>query len=129
MTVWALQDESIEAIESLYDYEHSDFDDINTWLKFEESIWDWVFELDRLAQEHDTILGRYFTRPVADGKALYIVYQYDDEEDTVDVMSVPVGDRWQDQVIAAMDNALPVKVAQKFIDSESAIKKLFWSVA
>lgn len=102
------------------DYANRDWDE---HMRKEDAAWKFIVDRSAASKALDSWIGRAFTRGVADGKALYTIEEIDGN--IANLQCWPIFDSYQDGTIAAMDNCVPLKVAQKFVEQEEAIAELF----
>ena len=63
-----------------------------------ESNWKQIIECDKKAKEAGTLLGRYFSEPVADGNAIYIITKVNKRTCVLEWCEY-IGDDWQSRWI------------------------------
>ena len=94
----------------------------------ENAIFERYREIGKRAREQGTLLGRIFYKPVADGKAHYMVIEVAPDEGFVQVAALPIWDGYEDRTIADLDDVLPIPVVQKWVDQQAAFDDM-WSKA
>lgn len=103
-----------------------DFEDFDTWDeydKYQRQVFDYYQQVGEVNREAGYTLGRIFNKPVADGRAHYMIVGTDGT--TAHVWPLSVWDGYQDGTIADFDNRVSLVIAMKWVEQDEAIADMF----
>lgn len=123
-----MTDEMESLFNDAYDaYDNRDYSDWNGIQQKESELFDRFSSISNDARERNELLGRTFSKGVADGKAFYMVIEVMPGIDKVQVALFPQGDGYFDETISDLDDLLPINVVEKWVTQEEGIRDIFSS--
>ena len=85
---------------------------------------DELHSLDKQAQEQNSIVGRFFSLPVADGRVFYQVTALKRNKCTVTICEGICLDGYSDNILGE-ESELPLKKTEELIQRDKILKQLF----